>query len=43
MDYAHDNTGIGEDDLDCIFRYSPRESTVIEMLGGERVGSTRPL
>lgn len=39
MDYARDNVGLAEGDLENVFKYAPRESTVVEMLGGARVSA----
>ncbi|TLD27143.1 hypothetical protein PspLS_04354 [Pyricularia sp. CBS 133598] len=34
MNWASDNLGIDEYDLQTVFKYAPRESTVVQMLGG---------
>ncbi len=37
MDWARDKAGVSEKDLDNVFRYEEKPSTVIRMLAGEMV------
>jgi hypothetical protein len=42
MDWARNDAGLDERDLEHVFKYFPRESTVVEMLGGSRVSPLEP-
>lgn len=37
MDWSYDNARLTECDLDTVFQYGPRDSTVVEMLGEKDV------
>lgn len=37
MDWAHDNVGIREADLDEVFKFDPKESTLVEVLSENQV------
>ena len=37
MDWARDNAGVSEKDLDNVFRYEEKPATVVRMLAGSKV------
>jgi hypothetical protein len=37
MDWARDNAGVSEKDLENVFRYEEKPATVVRMLGGSKV------
>jgi len=39
MDWARDNSGLSDRDLDNVFKYEEKSTTVVRMLAGEKVGS----
>jgi hypothetical protein len=42
MDWARDNTGLNDRDLSNVFKYDPKYSTVVRILGGEKVRKIPP-
>ena len=39
MDWARDNAGLSDRNLDSVFKYEEKSTTVVRMLAGEKVGS----
>jgi hypothetical protein len=39
MDWARDNSGLSDRDLDNVFKYEDKSTTVVRMLAGEKVSS----
>jgi hypothetical protein len=39
MDWARDNSGLSDRDLDNVFKYEEKSTTVVRILAGEKVGS----
>jgi hypothetical protein len=39
MDWARDNAGLSDRDLDNVFKYEEKSTTAMRMLAGEKVGS----
>lgn len=37
MDWARDNAGINDNDLDNVFRYEEKPTTVVRMIMGKKV------
>jgi hypothetical protein len=39
MNWARDNAGLSDRDLDSVFKYEEKSTTVVRILAGEKVGS----
>jgi hypothetical protein len=39
MDWARDNAGLSDTNLDNVFKYEEKSTTVVRMLAGEKVSS----
>lgn len=40
MDWVRDNFGLSENNLNAVFKYRPRDSTVVQILQGRKVRTT---
>jgi hypothetical protein len=43
MDWARDNAGVSDKDLDNVFRYEEKPATVVRMISGKKVQSSNTI